>query len=131
MLSLFQKEMISSKKFQKLVVLCCELHSTYGPPGVHVPPFENHWSKPKFFGFTRLKTNFFKHLNYFWFLQSGASSDSQTDSGISSASSVSSDVKEVKSTESLPPPNDNIKRYFHTIRSTPLPKSKSCFALGS
>ncbi|XP_002127418.4 NAD-dependent protein deacetylase sirtuin-2 [Ciona intestinalis] len=37
------------------------------------------------------------------------------DSGISSASSTSSDRKEI------PPVDKNVKRYFHTMRSTPLP----------
>ena len=53
-----------------------------------------------------------------------APSDVQTDSGVSSASSET-EQREAKKTETLPPPSGNIKRYFHTIRSTPLPKSKS------
>ncbi|XP_076817627.1 uncharacterized protein LOC143463134 isoform X2 [Clavelina lepadiformis] len=51
-------------------------------------------------------------------------SETQTDSGISSASSVASEQKEGTVKPTPPKIDKNIKRYFHTIRSTPLPKYK-------
>jgi len=50
--------------------------------------------------------------------EEGTISTTPTDSGVSSASSVASNSSHSKG---LPPPVDtNVKRFFHSIRSTPL-----------
>nr|CAB3266080.1 Sir2-a zinc finger protein [Phallusia mammillata] len=57
-----------------------------------------------------------------------ASDEGRTDSGVSSASSISSkdsDGSGGKISSLHPPADPDIKRYFRTIRSTPLPKPNS------